>query len=220
MTDTVFIDDCLQLSGGLQTSSSPSSLGQMAERRRMFESLMKQEFISVVVRDPQFHRDDFWHTHMDYEICVHTNSMCFRKKTSCIRRRYSEFVWLRQRLHFNAVLMEDLPKLPPWNPFFSLRNPLQLKQRMEGLQQFLETVLQTPLLLSDSCLHLFLQSHLSVSKMEACASGRTRYSVAQAIMRSGCKSGPSPSDDSDTESTTSSAGLEYSSDDGAHRPLS
>ncbi|KAI1902495.1 hypothetical protein AGOR_G00045350 [Albula goreensis] len=189
----------------------------MEERLRKFDSLMKQEFISVQVRDPQVQRGGLWHTHIDYEICLHTNSMCFQRKTSCVRRRYSEFVWLRQKLQFNAVLME-LPKLPPWNPFFSLRKPLQLKQRTEGLQDFLEIVLQTPLLLSDSCLHLFLQSELSVSKMEACSSGRTRYSVAQAIHRTGRKTRPSPSDESDTESTTSSAGLDYSIEDASRPP--
>ena len=49
------------------------------------------------------------------------------------------------------------------------------------------SVLDTPLLLSDSHLHLFLQSELSVPRMERCARGETRYSVAEAIQRSsGC----------------------------------
>ena len=46
-------------------------------------------------------------------------------------------------------------------------------------------ILVCPYLLSDSCVHLFLQSRLSVAQMEACASGRTRYSVAQAIQCGG-----------------------------------
>uniref|UniRef100_A0A3B4WQZ1 Sorting nexin 10a n=1 Tax=Seriola lalandi dorsalis TaxID=1841481 RepID=A0A3B4WQZ1_SERLL len=127
--------------------------------------------------------DDLWHTHVDYEICLQTNSMCFRKKTSCVRRRYSEFVWLRHCLEQNALIME-LPKLPHWNPFFSLRNTEQVSQRMKGLQGFLESVLHTPLLLSDSRLHLFLQSDLSITKIERCAHGKTRYTVAEAIQRS------------------------------------
>lgn len=51
---------------------------------------------------------------------------------------------------------------------------------------FLSSVAQTPLLLSDSRLHLFLQSNLTVSKIEACAQGKTRYTVAEAIQRSSC----------------------------------
>ncbi|KAI4899829.1 hypothetical protein NFI96_016885 [Prochilodus magdalenae] len=141
-----------------------------------------KECISVWVRDPQLHKEDFWHTYIDYEIGLQTNSMCFRKKASCVRRRYSEFVWLRQRLQDNALLIQ-LPKLPPANPFFSLNNTYQVAQRMEGLQKFLEAVLHMPLLLSDSRLHLFLQSQLNIEKMEACVKGQTRYTVAQAIQR-------------------------------------
>ncbi|KAM6974286.1 sorting nexin-10A [Tautogolabrus adspersus] len=137
----------------------------------------------ICVRAPRLVRDDFWHTHIDYEICVHTNSMCFRKKTSCVRRRYSEFVWLRNCLEQNALIIK-LPKLPPWNPFISLRNKDQVTHRMQGLQEFLENILHTPLLLSDSRLHLFLQSDLNIQRMERCARGKTRYTVAEAIQRS------------------------------------
>ncbi|XP_060798246.1 sorting nexin-10A [Neoarius graeffei] len=143
-------------------------------------SLTKKEFVRAWVQDPQLHKEDFWHTHIDYEICLHTNSMCFRKKTSSVRRRYSEFVWLRQRLQDNALLVQ-LPKLPPANPFFSFNNTMQVTQRMEGLQKFLEGVLKMPLLLSDCHLHLFLQSQLSIAKMEACVQGQTSYTVAEAI---------------------------------------
>lgn len=48
-------------------------------------------------------------------------------------------------------------------------------------------ILQNPVLLSDSCLHLFLQTQLSVSRIEACAAGRSRYSVAQALQGSGLR---------------------------------
>ncbi|CAL8294394.1 unnamed protein product [Merluccius merluccius] len=170
----------------------------------VLDTLMKTEFVSIAVREPRLRRDDFWHTHIDYEIFLHTNSMCFRRKTSCVRRRYSEFVWLRHCLQQNALIIE-LPKLPPWNPFFSLTNKEQLNQRMKGLQEFLEIVLQTPLLLSDCRLHLFLQSDLSLPRMERCARGETRYSVAQAIQRSSsCLSSSSfPMEDTDKTSCDS-----------------
>ncbi|XP_062841760.1 sorting nexin-10A [Trichomycterus rosablanca] len=194
----------------------------------------REEFVTVWVRDPRLHKEDFWHTHTDYEICLHTNSMCFRKKTSCVRRRYSEFVWLRQRLQDNALLIH-VPKLPPANPFFSLNNTLQVTQRMEGLQKFLEEVLHMPLLLSDSHLHLFLQSQLSITKMEACVQGQTRYTVAEAIQRSVCDTRFPLEDesksfsDSDSESSSSvlafrvdpATPIEMSSQDGrlAHHVL-
>lgn len=146
-----------------------------------------QQTISVWVRDPRIQKNDFWHAFIDYEICLHTDSVCFTKKISSVRRRYSEFVWLRQKLQANSLLMINLPDLPPKNPFFSLNNARQITERMKGLQRFLEQILQSPLLLSDSCLHLFLQSELNVAKMEACAAGRTHYSVAQAVQRCGLR---------------------------------
>ncbi|XP_034030888.1 sorting nexin-10B [Thalassophryne amazonica] len=149
--------------------------------RKGSDHLVNQQDISVWVRDPRIKKNDFWHAYIDYEICLHTTSVCFTKKISCVRRRYSEFVWLRQKLQANSLLMVPLPELPPKNPFFSLNNAQQISERMKGLQTFLKQILQSPLLLSDSCLHLFLQSQLSVSKMEACAAGRTKYSVAQAV---------------------------------------
>ncbi|KAM7383594.1 hypothetical protein PAMP_003233 [Pampus punctatissimus] len=146
-----------------------------------------QQVISVWVRDPRIQKNDFWHAYIDYEICLHTDSVCFTKKISSVRRRYSEFVWLRQKLQANSLLMVQLPELPPKNPFFSLNNAQQISERMKGLQWFLEQILCSPLLLSDSCLHLFLQSQLSVPKMEACAAGRTHYSVAQAVQCCGLR---------------------------------
>ncbi|XP_054638066.1 sorting nexin-10B [Dunckerocampus dactyliophorus] len=146
-----------------------------------------QQVISVWVRDPRIQKNDFWHAYIDYEICLHTDSVFFTKKISRVRRRFSEFVWLRQRLQANSMLMAQIPDLPPKNPFFSLNNAQQISERMAGLQRFLEQILQSPLLLSDSCLHLFLQSQLSVAKMEDCAAGRTHYSVAQAVQCCGIR---------------------------------
>lgn len=40
-----------------------------------------------------------------YFIFTQTNSLAFTKKSSCVRRRYSEFVWLRKKLQENAMLM-------------------------------------------------------------------------------------------------------------------
>ncbi|XP_059195647.1 sorting nexin-10B [Centropristis striata] len=145
------------------------------------------QVVSVWVRDPRIRKNDFWHAYIDYEICLHTDSVCFTKKISSVRRRFSEFVWLRQKLQANAMLMVRPPQLPPKNLFFSLNNAQQITERMKGLQQFLEQTLQNPLLLSDSCLHLFLQSELSVARMEACAAGRTHYSVAQAVQSCGLR---------------------------------
>ncbi|KAK5855271.1 hypothetical protein PBY51_005388 [Eleginops maclovinus] len=176
----------------------------------MLENRSNSDLISICVQDPRLLKEDLWHTHVDYEICLHTNSMCFRKKSSCVRRRYSEFVWLRHCLEQNALIIE-LPKLPSWNPFFSSKNPEQVAQRMKGFEEFLQSIFQNPLLLSDSRLHLFLQSDLSITRIERCASGKTRYTVAEAIQQCnssfiGSLEDKVASCDSDCESSSSSTG--------------
>ncbi|KAM6450217.1 sorting nexin-10 isoform 1-T1 [Liasis olivaceus] len=185
----------------------------------------KQEFVTVLVRDPQLQKEDFWHSYIDYEIFIHTNSMCFTRKTSCVRRRFREFVWLRQKLQSNAVLIQ-LPDLPPKTPFFNSNNSQHVDQRRQGLQEFLQKVLQNPVLLSDSRLHLFVQTQLSPEDIEACVSGNTKYSVAEAIHDFACLKRRFPVEHeerkkenyADSDSESSSSGLEHSSDDSnSHR---
>ncbi|XP_062956962.1 sorting nexin-10 [Cynocephalus volans] len=179
-----------------------------------------QEFVSVWVRDPRIQKEDFWHSYIDYEICIHTNSMCFTMKTSCVRRRYREFVWLRQRLQSNALLVQ-LPELPSKNLFFNMNNRQHVDQRRQGLEDFLRKVLQNALLLSDSRLHLFLQSHLNSEDIEACVSGQTKYSVEEAIQKFALMNRRFPEEDEegkkendiDYDSESSSSGLGHSSDD-------
>ncbi|XP_060638037.1 sorting nexin-10 [Anolis sagrei] len=181
----------------------------------------EQEFVTVLVRDPQLQREDYWHSYIDYEIFIHTNSMCFTRKTSCVRRRFREFVWLRQRLQSNAVLIQ-LPELPSKTPFFNTNNPQHVDQRRQGLQEFLQKILQNPLLLSDSRLHLFVQTQLSPEDIEACVSGHTKYSVAEAIHQFACLKRKFPveheetkkeENSADSDSESSSSGLGHSSDD-------
>lgn len=82
-------------------------------------------------------------------------------------------------------------------------------------------VLQNALLLSDSSLHLFLQSHLNSEDIEACVSGQTKYSVEEAIHKFALMNRRFPEEDEegkkdndvDYDSESSSSGLGHSSDD-------
>ncbi|XP_014311379.1 sorting nexin-10 isoform X1 [Myotis lucifugus] len=187
---------------------------------KMLPEEQKEEFVSVWVRDPRIQKEDFWHSYIDYEICIHTNSMCFTMKTSCVRRRYREFVWLRQRLQSNALLVQ-LPELPSKNLFFNMNNRQHVDQRRQGLEDFLRKVLHNALLLSDSSLHLFLQSHLNSEDIEACVSGQTKYSVEEAIHKFALMNRRFPEEDEageqenniDYGSESSSSGFGHSSDD-------
>nr|XP_021497681.1 sorting nexin-11 isoform X2 [Meriones unguiculatus] len=116
----------------------------------------------------------------ELEEVITTNSKAFTAKTSCVRRRYREFVWLRKQLQRNAGLV-PVPELPGKSTFFGSSDEF-IEKRRQGLQLFLEKVLQSVVLLSDSQLHLFLQSQLSVPEIEACVQGRGSMSVSDAIL--------------------------------------
>ncbi|NXU80889.1 SNX11 protein, partial [Oreotrochilus melanogaster] len=110
-----------------------------------------------------------------------TNSKAFTAKTSCVRRRYREFVWLRRQLQRNAGLV-PVPELPGKSSLFVGSTDEFIERRRQGLQQFLEKVVQNVVLLSDSRLHLFLQSQLSLPQIESCVQGRGPQSVTEAIL--------------------------------------
>ncbi|XP_054988675.1 sorting nexin-11 [Sorex araneus] len=147
---------------------------------RMLENEEQEEVTTVRVQDPRVQNEGSWNSYVDYKIFLHTNSKAFTAKTSCVRRRYREFVWLRKQLQRNAGLV-PVPELPGKSAFFGSSDEF-IEKRRQGLQHFLENVLQSVVLLSDSQLHLFLQSQLSVPEIEACVQGRGPMTVSDAIL--------------------------------------
>ncbi|XP_034427147.1 sorting nexin-11 isoform X1 [Hippoglossus hippoglossus] len=138
------------------------------------------EFVAVRVQDPRIQNEGSWNSHVDFKIFLHTNSKAFTAKTSCVRRRYSEFVWLKKKMQKNAGLV-PVPDLPG-KSFFSFCNEDFLETRRNGLQAFLDKVVNMTVCLSDSQLHLFLQTQLPVGHILDCVQGHTPYSVTDAIL--------------------------------------
>uniref|UniRef100_A0A2D4H0J7 PX domain-containing protein n=1 Tax=Micrurus corallinus TaxID=54390 RepID=A0A2D4H0J7_MICCO len=64
----------------------------------MLEYQEQEELTTVRVQDPRIHNEGSWNSYVDYKIFLHTNSKAFTAKTSCVRRRYREFVWLKKQL--------------------------------------------------------------------------------------------------------------------------
>ncbi|XP_052426871.1 uncharacterized protein LOC127969149 isoform X1 [Carassius gibelio] len=147
---------------------------------RMIRSQEQDEFIAVRVQDPRVQNEGSWNSYVDFKIFLHTNSKAFTAKTSCVRRRFSEFVWLKKKLQKYAGLVPvpDLPK----KTFFSFINDELIERRRKGLQSFLDKVLHMTVCLSDSQLHLFLQTQLPVKHIEDCVQGHTPYTVTEAIL--------------------------------------
>ncbi|XP_072568563.1 sorting nexin-10-like isoform X2 [Paramormyrops kingsleyae] len=148
---------------------------------RMIQSEEEDEFVAVRVQDPRVQNEGSWNSYVDFKIFLHTNSKAFTAKTSCVRRRYSEFVWLKKKLQKNVGLV-PVPELPGKNSFFHFNNEDFLERRRKGLQQFLDKVLSMTVCLSDSQLHLFLQTQLPLGHIEDCVQGLTPYTVTEAIL--------------------------------------
>ncbi|XP_051530800.1 uncharacterized protein LOC127427311 [Myxocyprinus asiaticus] len=146
----------------------------------MIKSQEQDELIAVRVQDPRIQNKGSWNSYVDFKIFLHTNSKAFTAKTSCVRRQYSEFVWLKKKLQKNAGLVPvpDLPK----KSLFSFINDDFIERRRKGLQSFLDKVLHMTVCLSDSQLHLFLQTQLPVKHIEDCVQGHTPYTVTEAIL--------------------------------------
>ncbi|XP_047465565.1 sorting nexin-11 [Mugil cephalus] len=146
----------------------------------MIKNQEEDEFVAVRVQDPRVQNEGSWNSYVDYKIFLHTNSKAFTAKTSCVRRRYSEFVWLRKKLQKNAGLV-PVPDLPG-KSLFSFTNEDFLEKRRTGLQAFLDKVVHMTVCLSDSQLHLFLQTQLPVGHIQDCVQGHTPYTVTDAIL--------------------------------------
>ncbi|KAM7381198.1 hypothetical protein PAMA_012174 [Pampus argenteus] len=146
----------------------------------MISNQQEDEFVAVRVQDPRIQNEGSWNSYVDFKIFLHTNSKAFTAKTSCVRRRYSEFVWLKKKLQKNAGLV-PVPELPG-KSFFSFTNEDFLERRRKGLQAFLDKVVNMTVCLSDSQLHLFLQTQLPVGHIQDCVQGHTPYSVTDAIL--------------------------------------
>nr|XP_041577438.1 sorting nexin-11 isoform X2 [Taeniopygia guttata] len=103
---------------------------------RMLEN-REEELTTVRVQDPRVQNEGSWNSYVDYKIFLHTNSKAFTAKTSCVRRRYREFVWLRRQLQRNAGSV-PVPELPGKSAFFVGSTDEFIERRRQGLQHFLE----------------------------------------------------------------------------------
>eukprot|EP00053_Salpingoeca_punica_P006368 m.60399 g.60399 ORF g.60399 m.60399 type:complete len:160 (-) comp13659_c0_seq2:373-852(-) len=103
----------------------------------------------------------------DYEVRVKTNLPVFQLKESSVRRRYSDFDWLRTELERDSKIL--VPPLPskawrrqlPWiNDRESLFDEAFIEQRRQRLEEFLNKIAGHPLAQNEKCLHMFLQEQV------------------------------------------------------------
>jgi len=99
----------------------------------------------------------------DYEVRLRTNLPVFKLKDSSVRRRYSDFEWLRNELERDSKIV--VPPLPgkAWKRQLPLRgddgiyDEEFIEDRRKGLESFINKVAGHPLAQNERCLHMFLQ---------------------------------------------------------------
>lgn len=114
----------------------------------MFHTTASIHSTNFKVRNPQTHHGREVFT--DYEIVCRTNIPAFKKRTSNVRRRYSDFVSFRKMLEQESTRV-IIPPLPG-KILFSLNkfNDLNIESRRQGLEKFLTVVSGHPLLQTGS----------------------------------------------------------------------
>eukprot|EP00052_Salpingoeca_macrocollata_P033666 m.9152 g.9152 ORF g.9152 m.9152 type:complete len:161 (+) comp5409_c0_seq1:57-539(+) len=122
-----------------------------------------ENVLEIDVINPQTH--GFGRTrYTDYEIRMKTNLPIFRLKESQVRRRYSDFVWLRDELERESKIM--VPAMPgkawkrqlPWvSDKDSIFSDAFIEERRAGLEDFINKVTGHPLAQNEKALHIFLQ---------------------------------------------------------------
>lgn len=104
-----------------------------------------------------------------YKFGVHirTRDSCFSLPHSLVRRRYSEFCWLRKNLRDVFYIHHvQIPELPSRGLFRNRNDPNFLEDRRLGLEKFLLNVLAESIFTGDRGLHLFLQTSLTIEDIK------------------------------------------------------
>ncbi|XP_043512363.1 sorting nexin-12 [Frieseomelitta varia] len=99
----------------------------------------------------------------DYEVRMRTNLPVFKVKDSTVRRRYSDFEWLRTELERDSKIV--VPPLPgkAWKRQMPFRGDDGIfeedfiEDRRKGLEAFVNKIAGHPLAQNERCLHMFLQ---------------------------------------------------------------
>ncbi|XP_030370070.1 sorting nexin-12 [Scaptodrosophila lebanonensis] len=99
----------------------------------------------------------------EYEVRMRTNLPVFKVKESSVRRRYSDFEWLRNELERDSKIV--VPPLPgkawkrqmPFRGDEGIFDENFIEERRKGLEAFINKIAGHPLAQNERCLHMFLQ---------------------------------------------------------------
>lgn len=118
-------------------------------------------FLEIDVVNPETHGIGK-KRYTDYEVRMRTNLPVFKVKESSVRRRYSDFKWLRTELERDSKIVvpplpgDALKKQLPFRGDDGIFEDDFIEERRQGLEAFLNRVSGHPLAQNERCLHMFL----------------------------------------------------------------
>jgi len=122
------------------------------------------EYITVSISDAVTHEDNGKKTYTTYKVATVTTFPEYKQKEFAVRRRYKEFVWLRN--HLKEKLNERGKRLTlatlPGNTVSSFMGPGRydaefVETRRKGLEEFINSVVNHPFSRFEKALQDFLQ---------------------------------------------------------------
>lgn len=142
------------------------SISRLATKKQSLDDMYSApaNFLEIDVINPQTTIVAGKKKFTDYEIRMRTNLPVFKVKESSVRRRYSDFEWLRNELERDSKIV--VPPLPSkaWKrqiPFLrgddGLFEEQFIEERRKGLEIFVNKIAGHPLAQNERCLHMFLQ---------------------------------------------------------------
>ncbi|KAJ8026742.1 Sorting nexin-3 [Holothuria leucospilota] len=122
-------------------------------------------FLEIDISNPETHGIGK-KRYTDYEVRMKTNLPVFKLKESSVRRRYSDFEWLRSELERDSKIV--VPPLPgkalkrqlPFRGDDGIFEDEFIEERRQGLEAFLNRIAGHPLAQNERCLHMFLQDNV------------------------------------------------------------
>ncbi|BFZ06461.1 hypothetical protein BsWGS_09500 [Bradybaena similaris] len=129
------------------------------------DSDVKVRLPKIVVKNPVLH--DTWAKgkFITYMICIRTDHPSFHLHLSAVRRRFSEIRWLLNVLRANHPQIR-FPVPPAKKIFGEQFDSTFINSRLKEIEDFLNKLVATDTVLSDTAFHLFMQTDLTTQDID------------------------------------------------------
>ncbi|TKR96232.1 hypothetical protein L596_010281 [Steinernema carpocapsae] len=148
----------------INTDMTSAATQRLATRRQTLDEAYAPpaNFLEIEVVNPITHGVGKTR-YTDYEIRLRTNLPVFKQKESSVRRRYSDFEWLRSELERDSKIVvpalpgKALKRMLPFRNDDGIFEEGFIEDRRRNLEQFVNKVAGHPLAQNEKSLHIFLQ---------------------------------------------------------------